>query len=234
MSSTVAALLILVSLVCSADNSNPNVLFILIDDLGWANIGYHSPNNNEVNTPNINDLHANGLELFRHYTHYTCCPTRTSFQSGRLPVHINLDNCKSVTSPQCGIPQNMTGIGTKMQQAGFTTHMIGKWDAGMATYTHTPKGRGYNTSLVYLEATIDYFYHTGTACATKNDNILYKDIWQNDANYEGPAYQYNNTVKYIEYIFSDRIMSILDNHINGIDQNPFFMVYTPQLRTITN
>ena len=109
-----------------ADKSNPNVLFILVDDLGWANIGYHSPNNSDVNTPNMNVLHANGLELFRHYTHYTCCPTRTSFQSGRLPVHVNIDNCKSVTDTNCGIPQNMTGIGTKMQQAGFTTHIVGK------------------------------------------------------------------------------------------------------------
>ena len=231
MSSMLASVLLLVLLVVSsAGKSNPNVLFILIDDLGWANIGYHSPNNSEVNTPNIDELHANGLELFRHYTHYTCCPTRTSFQSGRLPVHVNIDNCKSVTDPQCGIPQNMTGIGTKMQQAGFTTYMIGKWDAGMATYTHTPKGRGYNTSFVYLEAAIDYFYHTGTACYNYN-NALYKDIWQNNGIYEGPAYQYNNTVKYIEYIFSNRIMSILDDHIDGTDPNPFFMVYAPQLCT---
>ena len=109
-----------------SSTDHPNVLFILMDDVGWANVGFHAPSNTEIDTPNMDYLQKNGLELFRHYTHYTCCPTRSSFQSGRLPVHVNIVNCLSVTKTTCGIPQNMTSIGAKMQEAGFTTHMIGK------------------------------------------------------------------------------------------------------------
>lgn len=41
----------------------------------------------------------------------------------------------------------MTGIGEKMKQAGYATHQVGKWDAGMATPDHIPMGRGFDTSL---------------------------------------------------------------------------------------
>ena len=66
------------------------------------------------------------LDLFRHYVHFTCTPTRSSFQSGRLPVHVTIQ-LKNPDNPSCGIPRNMTGIATKMKQAGYNTHIVGKW-----------------------------------------------------------------------------------------------------------
>ena len=47
-----------------------------------------------------------------------------------------------------GIPRNMTGVAEIMKGAGYSTHMIGKWDTGMATPQHTPWGRGYDTTLI--------------------------------------------------------------------------------------
>lgn len=49
-----------------------------------------------------------------------------------------------------GIPRNMTGLGLKMKAGGYRTVMAGKWDAGMATPTHTPFGRGYDSALCYF------------------------------------------------------------------------------------
>ena len=72
----------------------------------------------------------NGLQLNRHYVHYVCCPTRSSFHSGRLPVHVNVGNCNQPVYTNSGIPQNMTALGTKMKEAGFDTYMVGKWDVG--------------------------------------------------------------------------------------------------------
>ena len=51
-----------------------------------------------------------------------------------------------------GIPRNMTGIGWKLKEAGYSTHFLGKWDAGMATPEHTPLGRGFDTFLGTLES----------------------------------------------------------------------------------
>ena len=50
------------------------------------------------------------------------------------------------------IPRNMTCIATKLKSAGYKTHQVGKWDAGMATPDHTPHGRGYDTSFGYVSA----------------------------------------------------------------------------------
>eukprot|EP01084_Bolivina_argentea_P160625 279688_1 len=208
--------------LCQQDK--PNVLFFIIDDLGWANVGFHNPTNPEVSTPHIDFLAKQGLILNRHYVHFVCCPTRTSFQSGRLPVHVNIERCQN-TQQQTGIPQNMTAIGTKMQTAGFETHMYGKWHAGMATMDHTPKGRGYDTSLIYFEAAIDYYSHTGISCK-KTVDTDFIDLWEGSPKYNGPAYQFNSSNhRYVESIFAEHVLNTLDNSVNKT--KPFFMVYTP-------
>ena len=90
-------------------------------------------------------------------SHRYCSPTRSSLQSGRLPINVNVLNADMSSwnpadpvSGFAGIPRNMTGISAVMREGGYATHMVGKWDAGMATPDHTPAGRGYDTSLIYF------------------------------------------------------------------------------------
>ena len=71
----------LLVLSSSQQTKKPNIFFLLADDLGWANVGWHNQNG-EVNTPNLDYLVKNGLELNRNYVHYVCSPTRSSVQSG--------------------------------------------------------------------------------------------------------------------------------------------------------
>ena len=61
-------------------------------------------------------------------------------QCGRLPVHVN-QNLQNPDQPNQGIPRNMTGMAAKMKLANYSTHFVGKWDAGMATPFHTPQVR---------------------------------------------------------------------------------------------
>ena len=84
---------------------------------------------------------------------HACSPTRSALQSGRLPLHVNthnsdptIYNATSATGTGSGIPRNMTGVATKLRAGGYATHFVGKWDAGMATPDHTPRGRGYHFS----------------------------------------------------------------------------------------
>ena len=77
-----------------------------------------------------------------------CSPSRCSLLTGRLPIHVNDDNKinptnynpKDPVSGFQGIPRNMTVIAEKMKEAGYATHQVGKWDAGMATPSHIPIG----------------------------------------------------------------------------------------------
>ena len=60
------------------------------------------------------------------------------------------DELCSPTDVHCGAPYTVTTIAQKMASAGYKTHLVGKWDVGMATPTHTPVGRGFDSGLSYF------------------------------------------------------------------------------------
>ena len=65
------------------------VLQVLVDDLGWADVGWHrGPGERETPTPRLDALRAEGVELNRFYVHAFCTPSRSALLSGRLPVHV--------------------------------------------------------------------------------------------------------------------------------------------------
>eukprot|EP01084_Bolivina_argentea_P307533 531574_1 len=211
----------------------PNILFILVDDLGWGEVGYHrTVNDSEVVTPNIDKLvKEESLELNRHYVYQICTPTRSSFQSGRLPCHVQM-KVAPPDNPSNGIPRNMTCIANKLKLANYSTHIVGKWDAGMASPDHTPHGRGYDTSLIYFEHKNDFWTNkqpqsgnTESGCInnTNYPDINIIDLWSND----GPAFGENGTM-YEEYLFHNRVSSLIDSFaLNPTEK--WFLVYTTHL-----
>lgn len=151
-------------------------------------MGYHRANESgtakfEAHTPNLDRLATiDGIRLENHYAYKICSPSRSSLQSGRLAVHVNIRN-KGVTvvNPDdpiggfAGIPRNMTCMAEKLRDgAGYRTAMVGKWDVGMATPEHTPLGRGYESWTGYYEHANDYFKKdTGFKAIGEIDNCLY-------------------------------------------------------------
>ena len=210
--------------------SKPHIVFMLVDDWGWADVGYHrNSSSEEIVTPNINNLVKEGLELDQHYVFSVCSPTRSSFLSGRVPIHVYdhgvgeiAYNPNDPVSGFSGIPRNMTGIGTKMKEGGYATHMVGKWDAGMATPDHTPQGRGFDTSLNYFYHANSYYNETGGGLCN-NTHIV--DLWDTDK----PANTLNGTGpdgNYEEGLFKERILQIIDNHDPS---TPLFLYYAAHI-----
>ena len=74
-------------------------------------------------TPTIDSLVQEGVELNRHYVHMMCTPSRSSFQSGRLPAHV-LTVLSSPCDENGAIPRNMTGIAAVLKKAGYATHQV--------------------------------------------------------------------------------------------------------------
>lgn len=127
----------------------PHIVYVLIDDWGWANVCYHrDPPTCEVDTPNIDSLVKDGLELDQFYAYKFCSPSRSSLMTGRFPIHVNDRNHsiqnynpKDPVSGFAGIPRNMTT--SKLKEAGYARHMVG---AGSRSHTrpHTNwKGTRY-------------------------------------------------------------------------------------------
>lgn len=200
-------------LVVAATSKRPHIVFVLVDDWGWNDAGHHRPNNKEIVTPTVDKLVKEGINLDRHYVYHYCSPTRSSLQSGRLPVHVvwvnddpNMVNPKDPVSGFSGIPRNMTGMATKMRAAGYRTHATGKWDAGMATWDHTPMGRGYETWFGYYHHANDYWTQQVASAGPTGCGPLV-DLW----NTTGPARSVNGT-GYEEEMFTNNTLNILDHH----------------------
>ena len=116
----------------------PHIFVLIADDLGWGSVGWHRqdaglPPSPEVQTPHLDALAAGGIDFSHHYGFKSCSPSRCSFQTGRLPVHV-LDantvpesfNPNNTVSGYAGIPVNMTTIAWQLKKAGYTSHFVGK------------------------------------------------------------------------------------------------------------
>ena len=133
----VVALLNLAAATAAAPK--PHILTVLVDDWGFANAGWHrtpaDDPEHEVQTPTMDALVAEGIELNQTYAFWYCAPSRAALQSGRNPIHVCINNDDSErnhnpadpVSGFAGIPRNMTTIGVKMREAGYKTHYYGKW-----------------------------------------------------------------------------------------------------------
>ena len=73
----------------------PHIVYVLLDDFGWAEAGFQNASQ-EVRTPSLDALAAEGLRLNRHYTHKICSPSRSAIQTGRAPIHVNVAVARAV------------------------------------------------------------------------------------------------------------------------------------------
>ncbi|HWA98124.1 MAG TPA: sulfatase-like hydrolase/transferase [Pirellulales bacterium] len=101
----------------------PNIVFILCDDLGWADVGFHGGN---APTPQVDRLARDGVELAQHYVAPVCSPTRSSLLSGRYWSRFN------VTSPQSdrAYPWETVTLPAALKTVGYETCITGKWHLG--------------------------------------------------------------------------------------------------------
>ena len=209
----------------AATKKPPHVLLVVVDDFGWADVGYHREvPTREVMTPTIDLLVADGIELNRHYVHPMCTPSRAALQSGRLPVHI-ITRLAGPCDENGAIPRNVTGVAAHLKKAGYATHQVGKWDAGMTTPHHTPHGRGYDTSLNYFGHGNWMWTETEWQGSFNNRGSLPPtgiiDFWDTDR----PARHLNGT-GYEEALFLERILSILHAHDPA---TPLFLNYDSKI-----
>ena len=110
----------------------------------------------------------------------------------------------------------MTVITEKMKEPGYATHQVGKWDAGMATLTHIPIRRGFDSSLCYFHHDNDFFNETLGKCG--EHSIV--DLWGTKT----PAFGLNGTGpdNYEEGLFKEQLVNIVMDHNSS---QPLFLYY---------
>lgn len=88
----IAVITCLISLITtgSVEGTAPNIVFMLIDDLGWFDVAYHGA---AINTDNIDNLSREGIILENYYVQPICTPTRSALMTGRYPIHTGKKSC---------------------------------------------------------------------------------------------------------------------------------------------
>ena len=152
MTIRIALLLALPVLVGAA----PNVVFLVADDLGWNDVGYHG---SEIQTPNIDAIAESGVHLERHYSYPWCSSTRTALMTGRSPLEIGVRGPFNPNHRR-GLPPDEHLLPQSFAAAGYQTFATGKWHLGDAHVKHLPHTRGFDTFYGHTGSGIDYFRHT--------------------------------------------------------------------------
>ena len=139
-----------------AASAPPNIVMILVDDLGWGGI---ADNNPHVLGPRVSELKAESLSLTSHYVYKFCSPTRGSLLSGRYPMR--LGSMKSNFIPWSrpdGLNPGFTLLPQRLAKRGFESHHVGKWHLGFYNATTLmPTARGFDSFFGYLAGEQDHF-----------------------------------------------------------------------------
>ena len=129
--------------------AKPNILVILADDLGFADIGVHG--GKEVPTPNIDALAASGVRCTNGYVSAPyCSPSRAGFLTGRYQTRFGHEfNPHLGDEKNLGLPLDQRTIADRLRAAGYATSLIGKWHQGFNA-AHHPQSRGFDEYFGFL------------------------------------------------------------------------------------
>jgi arylsulfatase A-like enzyme len=152
--SLVAALLFDAVTVALAAETKPNIVVILADDLGNADLGYRG---SDIRTPNIDKLASGGVRLESFYGMPVCTPSRAELMTGRYAMRYGLQTLVIFPSHSYGLPTDERTLPQALKDVGYQTAMVGKWHLGHADKKYWPQNRGFDHFYGNLVGEVDYF-----------------------------------------------------------------------------
>ncbi len=132
-----------------------HILIILIDDLGFRDVGYHG---SEIATPNIDRLAVQGVQFTQFYAHPTCSPTRSALMTAKSPVRVGVILPISKNAKK-SLPLSETLMPEYFRRAGYQTALVGKWHLGHATRAMQPTARGFEHFYGNLTGGVGHWDH---------------------------------------------------------------------------
>ncbi|WP_170377942.1 sulfatase-like hydrolase/transferase [Ruegeria atlantica] len=230
----------------------PNIISVLIDDLGFGDMGI--PELNAVRgyeTPNINDFSDQAMRMVRMYTEPSCTPTRVAQMTGRLPVRMGMGDT-AVDIAGFGLPGDEVTLPEVLKQAGYATSHVGKWHMGdIAESWAMNQGFDYAQMAVHQQGQLTIFNddaikeQVSVAIRDYDDKYTLDNWFRPDASAmmtviegetDGPIREIRmetgerwNAAKYDEMnqAFQDKTLSELER-LAG-DEEPFFLQYWPMI-----
>ncbi|MBU3593590.1 arylsulfatase [Polynucleobacter sp. 71A-WALBACH] len=198
----------------------PNIVIILGDDLGFADMGAFG---SEIKTPNLDAIAKNGVRFTNFYTHPTSSPTRAALMSG-VDTHVsglgNMDewiapNQQGISGYEGYLNDRVTTLPEILKTSGYHTYMVGKWHLGKAP-NQIPAARGFERDFSLLDGAGSYWDMTNFTGASP------KSVFTEDGKYltELP------TDYYATKTYTDKLIDFIDS--NHDDGKPFFAYVSQQ------
>jgi arylsulfatase A-like enzyme len=150
-----------------AQNSKPNIVLILVDDMGFSDLGCYG---SEIKTPYIDALAHNGIKFSNFYNNSRCCPTRASLMTGLSAARAGVGTMSNMTDSKKHdhgseypgyrgfLNQQSLTIAEVLKTAGYATLMSGKWHVGSYEMSQWPLQRGFEKYYGCLDGAMRYFY----------------------------------------------------------------------------
>ena len=156
--------------------TRPNIVFIVADDLGYADLGCYGGRDASFGavSPHIDALAAGGLKLSQGYSNSpVCSPTRFALMTGRYQYRLRGAaeepiNSKSRGSTTLGLPPEHPTLPSLLRDAGYRTALMGKWHLGYPP-AFGPLRSGYDEFFGPMSGGVDYFTH----CSSTGQHDLY-------------------------------------------------------------
>lgn len=183
------------------DKSAPNILLILMDNLGFSDIGPYGAK--DIQTPHLDRLAGEGVLLTQCYSNgAVCTPSRAALMTGLYPARVGLENpVVNPASPNGLSSSEVVSVARKLKDNNYATGLFGKWHLGYKP-DQGPNAHGFDEFFGFLDFSIDYYSHTSLS---------------------GKPSLYENTEPveqdgYITDLISDRAISFIERQAD----NPFF------------
>jgi arylsulfatase A-like enzyme len=140
----------------AAQPEKPNILFIVADDLGYADVGFHGCK--DIPTPHLDALAKSGVRFTNGYVSGPyCSPTRAGLMTGRYQTRFGHEFNPGGNQ---GLPLSEMTIADRLKAAGYATGLVGKWHLGSLPQFH-PQKRGFDEFFGFLGGAHDYFRSAG-------------------------------------------------------------------------
>jgi len=165
-------------------SSRPNILFILADDLGYADVSCYG--RRDFTTPNIDRIAAEGVRFTQAYANSAVCTaSRVALITGRYQYRlaVGLEEPLSTRVPrEIGLPADHPTLPSLLKKAGYQSALIGKWHLGRLP-DFGPLQSGYDYFYGFRSGAVDYFTHKSGPAASNTD-----DLWEDDGKIRRTGY----------------------------------------------
>jgi arylsulfatase A-like enzyme len=167
--------LTLLALTSATRADRPNVIVILVDDMGFSDIGCYG---SEIPTPNIDALAAGGVRFTQFYNTGRCCPTRATLMTGVYAHQAGVGHMTKnygVPGYQGYLNDRCVTIGDVARSAGYLTALAGKWHVGSSDRSMWPRARGFDRFYGSPEGGGFYFQVKKGRSIVLNDEVIAND-----------------------------------------------------------